>query len=121
MFERRGPGGGLLALALLTTLLVVAPASPTAAAACEKQWTNPGTDGVWDIDGATNATETQWTPAGVPTATDTVCLAPGDYNVFLSSAAGPPPTPSRASTWATAPPAPGCGSAVRSTSSTTWI
>jgi hypothetical protein len=88
MFERRRLGRGLLALVLTATVLAVVPGTPAAAAPCEKQWTNPGTDGVWDVDGASNATETQWTPTGVPTASDTVCLAPGDYDVYLSSAAG---------------------------------
>ena len=84
MFERRGLGGGLLALVSLVAVLAVAPTPPAGAAGCEKNWANPGTSGVWDQDGVADGGETQWSPAGVPAAGDIVCLPAGDYTVTLS-------------------------------------
>ena len=43
----------------------------------------PGHRGMWEKVGVADATETQWSPAGVPEADDVVCLPTGDYQVIV--------------------------------------
>lgn len=74
--------------AVLATVVVAAlGGGPVAAAACTKTWAGAGagTDGVWDQIGVIDTTETQWTPTGVPSFGDVVCLPAGDYQVTLQT------------------------------------
>jgi hypothetical protein len=70
---------GVVASMLVAVVAVVAPAAPAGAATCSKTWNLAG-DGSWNTAG-------NWTPSGVPTATDVVCLKGSTtYTVTLDNA-----------------------------------
>lgn len=73
-----GQRAGLFAVVAVVLCGLFAP--PSAAAACTKTWNNPA-GGAFDLG-------TNWTPAGVPTATDDVCIEmDGTYTVSVSTPA----------------------------------
>ncbi|HEY4377083.1 MAG TPA: hypothetical protein VGM93_07980, partial [Acidimicrobiales bacterium] len=68
----------LLGLAVLAFIVAAGNRPASSAPACTKSWTSP-VDGAW-------SDATKWTPAGVPSATDDVCVSGnGTYTVTLTA------------------------------------
>src|SRR5690606_37605185 len=78
---RRVVGAAVSAL-VVAGVVAVAPGVPAGADShCDKTWANTATSGVWDDEDVVDATEAQWSPPGVPSVLDIVCLPAGDYTV----------------------------------------
>ena len=59
------------------TAMLAVPAGPAGAAACTKTW-GAAASGLW-------SSAVNWSPAGVPSASDDVCITPnGTYTVTLA-------------------------------------